>query len=148
MSLDPNHKKSLIKKGNVLGKLGKYRQAITFYDNALKQDPNDLLALINKGLALHFLKKYQDAIDCFDGVLKFKPENITALYNKSSSLVQLGKTDEGLKILKTIVKKDPSYKEQAKYDVDFHEIRHLNEFKEILFVLKFLFWCKYLAKAI
>lgn len=65
-------------------------------------------------------------------VLKFKPDNMTTLYNKSSSLMHLGKIDEGLEILRKIVKKDPTYKEQAKYDVDFYQIKHLNEFKEIL----------------
>lgn len=132
LSLNPHHQKSLVKKGNVLGKLGKYGQAITFYDYALKLDQNDLLALLNKGLALHFLKRYQNAIDCYDTILKFKPDNLTTLYNKSSSLIQLGNVDEGLSILSQIVSEDPSFKEQAKYDVDFHQIRHLNEFKEIL----------------
>ena len=89
--LEPNHKQGLVKKGNVLGKIGKYQQAISFYDRALKQNSTDVLALINKGLALHFLEKYDEAINCYDKVLQNKPNNITALYNKSSSLIRKNK---------------------------------------------------------
>jgi len=132
LSISPNHQKALIKKGNVLGKLGKYQQAIPFYDKALKNDPNELLALINKGLALHYLKQYEDAIDFYDKALLQKPDSTTILYNKASSLICLGKIEQGLKILENVIKIDFSYKAKAKYDVDFQQIKHLNEFKKVI----------------
>ena len=132
LNLEPDHKKALVKKGNVLGKLGKYQQAIPFYDKALQIDENDLLALINKGLALHYLHKYQDALNFYDKALSLKPDSTTILYNKASSLIRLNKVQQGLEILKNIIKIDYSYKAKAKHDVDFQEIKHLNEFKKIV----------------
>ena len=132
LNIEPTNKKALVKKGNILGKLGKYQEAISFYDLTLDQDHSDVLALINKGLALHFLEKYDEAINCYDEVLQIKPNNVIALYNKSSSLIRKNKVKQGLKILQKAVKIDFSYKAKAKYDIDFHEIRHLNEFKKIV----------------
>lgn len=132
LKLEPDNKKALVKKGNVLGKLGKYSQAVSFYDKALAQEPDDFLALINKGLALHFLERYHEAISCYDMALQLKPNNVTALYNKSSSLIRQNKINEGLQILKTVVDQDFSYKAKAKFDIDFQEIKHLNEFKRLV----------------
>jgi len=132
LEIEPTHVESLLKKGHILGKLGKYQLAITAYDKVLQQEPNNILALINKGLALHFLQKYDDAIIYYDKVLKEKPESIITLYNKSSSLIKIGKTSEGLKILKDVIKADYSYKAKAKFDLDFSEIKTNNEFKKII----------------
>ena len=129
---NPHHLKSLVKKGNVLGKLGKYERAITFYDDALQIESNNVLALLNKGLALHYIGKFDDAIACYDKVLQIKPNNATALYNKASSLILQNKVEEGLHILKQAIKVDYSFKIKAKYDIDFQGIKTRNEFKRIV----------------
>ena len=90
------------------------------------------MALLNKGLAHHYIGQYKFAIPCFDRVLDVKPKNTTALYNKASSLIKSRKTQDGLKILSDVIKLDASFKNKAKSDVDFQEIRKLNEFKEII----------------
>ena len=69
---------------------------------------------------------------CFDKVLKVKPKNTTALYNKASSFVKSGKTKQGLEILSEVTKIDFSFKAKAKFDLDFEEVRKLNEFKEMI----------------
>lgn len=132
LELEPNHQKALVKIGNVLGKLGKYQQAIPYYDKALQNDAGDLLALINKGLALHYLEKYSQAIEQYDTALLQRPDSTTILYNKASSLIRINRIDEGLEILKEIIKIDFSYKTKAKHDIDFQKIKHLNEFKKII----------------
>ena len=128
---DPKHIIALSKKGNILGKLRRYDHAIICYDKVLIQEEN-LLAWLNKGLAHHFIGQYKIAVDCFDKVLEVKPNNTTALYNKASSLTKSGKIQDGLKILSDVIKLDSSFKNKAKSDIDFKEIRKLNEFKEII----------------
>ena len=123
---------ALLKKGHILGKLARYEQAIIHYDNVLSQDIENLLALLNKGLAHHCIEEYDAAIECFDRVLVVKPKNTTALYNKASSLVKSNRIKEGLKILSDVIKIDFSYNAKARFDIDFEEIRKLNEFKEII----------------
>jgi tetratricopeptide (TPR) repeat protein len=48
---------ALIEKGNALGSLGNYTEAISYYDKVLAIDPKDVNALYNKGNALYSLGK-------------------------------------------------------------------------------------------
>ena len=125
----PHQIEALLKKGHILGKLARFEQAIVCYDAVLSQEKENLLALLNKGLAHHYIAQYEIALKCYDEVLNEKPQNTTALYNKASSLIKYGKITDGLKILSKVIKLDFSFKAKAKFDVDFDEIQHLNEFK-------------------
>ena len=132
LDYDSKHLEALLKKGHILGKLGRYDHAIIFYDKVLSQEQN-LLALLNKGLAHHYIGQYKIAIDCFNKVLDVKPKNTTALYNKASSFIKSGEISNGLALLSDVILLDFSYKEKAKFDIDFEDIRKLNEFKQIVF---------------
>jgi len=127
----PHQIEALLKKGHILGKLARFEQAIVCYDAVLSQEKENLLALLNKGLAHHYIAQYEIALKCYDEVLNEKPQNTTALYNKASSLIKYGRTKEGLEILSQVVKLDFSFKAKAKFDIDFEEIQHLNEFKKL-----------------
>jgi len=126
-----NQIEALLKKGHILGKLARFEQAIACYDAVLSQEKGNLLALLNKGLAHHYIGQYEIALKCYDEVLNEKPQNTTALYNKASSVIKSGKTKEGLEILSQVIKLDFSFKAKAKFDIDFEEIQHLNEFKKL-----------------
>ena len=132
LEYDPHYIEALLKKGHILGKFGRYDHAIIYYDKVLLQEEN-LLALLNKGLAHYYIGQYNIAIQCFNKVLDVKPKNTTALYNKASSFIKSGKVQDGIKLLSDVVILDFSYKSKAKFDIDFEEIRKLNEFKEIIF---------------
>ena len=131
LTQDPKHIVALLKKGHILGQLARYGDAIIQYDNVLSQEKN-LLALLNKGLAHHYLGQVDIALDCYEQVLKEKPKNPTTLYNKASSLIKSGKVLEGIEILSEVIKLDFSFKEKAKFDIEFEGIRKLNEFKKII----------------
>mgnify|MGYP000465834848 CR=1 FL=1 len=72
------------------------------------------------------------ALDCYEQVLKEKPNNPTILYNKASSLIKSGRVIEGIEILSKVIELDFSFKEKAKFDIEFEGIRKLNEFKKII----------------
>jgi tetratricopeptide (TPR) repeat protein len=131
LTQDPKHIVALLKKGHILGQLARYGDAIIQYDNVLSQEKN-LLALLNKGLAHHYLGQVDVALDCYEQVLREKPKNPTTLYNKASSLIKSGKVLEGIEILSEVIKLDFSFKEKAKFDIEFEGIRKLNEFKKII----------------
>lgn len=131
LTQDPKHIVALLKKGHILGQLARYGDAIIQYNNVLSQEKN-LLALLNKGLAHHYLGQVDVALDCYEQVLKEKPKNPTTLYNKASSLIKSGKVLEGIEILSEVIKLDFSFKEKAKFDIEFEGIRKLNEFKKII----------------
>ena len=78
-----------------------------------------------------YLIQYDAALNCFEQVLSVKPQNTTALYNKASSLIKSGNVPDGLEILSQVIKLDFSFKAKAKFDLDFEEIKKLNEFRKI-----------------
>ena len=131
LTQNPKHIVALLKKGHILGQLARYGDAIIQYDSVLSQEKN-LLALLNKGLAHHYLGQVDVALDCYEQVLKEKPKNPTTLYNKASSLIKSGRVQEGIEILSEVIKLDFSFKEKAKFDIEFEGIRKLNEFKKII----------------
>ena len=132
LQTEPLHLTALIKKGNILGKYGKYTDAITCYDLVLGVEPKNSLALVNKGLALHYLQKYDEAISCYDTILEGKPTSALVLYNKASSLVRNNQVDSGLQILQEAINLDFSCKYKARSDADFEGIRKTNEFKKLV----------------
>lgn len=132
LQAEPDNTKTLVKKGNILGKLGKYEASITMYDMALEHEPENILAHINKGLALHYLGRYDDAVSCYDNALKLKPKSTVTLYNKASSLVKQNNIKEGLQILRQVISLDYSYKTKAKYDIDFKELKTNSDFQRII----------------
>jgi tetratricopeptide (TPR) repeat protein len=133
LELQPAHINALIKKGNILGKFGKYSDAINCYDKVLNIEPQNALALINKGLALHYLQKYDEAIICYDAVLQQKPDNAVTLYSKASSLIRQNKISDGLRMLEKVIKLDFSYKYKARFDIDFERVQKDNDFRRLVF---------------
>lgn len=132
LQLEPLHSYALIKKGNILGKFGKYDYAIESYDKVLEMEPQNTLALVNKGLALHYLEKYDSAISCYNTILQTKPNNTIALYNKASSLIRQDRIKEGLEVLKETINLDYSYKYKARFDIDFAHLHKNNDFKQLV----------------
>ena len=66
--------------------LGRYDEAIQYYDKALQIDPNDTVALNNKGVALSDLDRYDEAIQNYDKALQIDPNYTDALNNKGNAL--------------------------------------------------------------
>ena len=89
----------LTDKGNSLFYLGKYEEAITWYDKALEVYPNYTNALYDKGTALAYLGRHQEAItwyDKYDKALALDPNDLYTLYNKGAALNDLGRHQEAI----------------------------------------------------
>lgn len=63
--------------------VGKYNEAIVYYDKALTLDPRNVDVLYNKGVALGKLGNYTQAIKYYDQALAINPNYIGALGCKS-----------------------------------------------------------------
>ena len=86
----------LFEKGNSLGSLGKYEEAISWFDKALKVDPKNVDALYNKGVALDNLGRYEEAISWYDKALEVHSNDVNALNNKGTALHHLGRYEEAI----------------------------------------------------
>ena len=70
-------------KGTALGKLGRHKEALSCFDQAIELKP-DADAWYSKGLALGNLSKPEDALRCYDQAIKLKPDSADVWYNKGS----------------------------------------------------------------
>jgi tetratricopeptide (TPR) repeat protein len=88
------------KKGQTLGNLGKYDEAIKAYDKAIESDPHNLKAWNNKGIALYALNKSDEAIDAYNKSIVINPYdsiNQAVRNAKEKDLDKLGQPDKALK---------------------------------------------------
>jgi tetratricopeptide (TPR) repeat protein len=79
--------------GNDLYKLGKYWDAIKYYDSALATRPNDSDLLINRGNALAHTANFSGAIASYDKALALHPNSTitnTASVMRTEALSQIG----------------------------------------------------------
>ena len=65
----------LLEKGKAIYQLGKFDEAITWFDKALESSPNHLSSLKNKGTTLIHLDRYDEAITSFDKYLEYLPND-------------------------------------------------------------------------
>lgn len=129
---DQHNMITIFNKGLALNDYGKHEEAIKCYDHALAIDPKYVYALINKGTTLSTLGRHGEAIKCYDDVLATDPNSARALYNKSCVYSLMGNIDKSLEFLKKAITLDSKYKELAKDDEDFQNIRKNLEFKKLM----------------
>jgi len=87
----------------------KYKEAIEYFDKAIKLNSNYDNAYYNKGLSLLYgLNKYEDAIKCFDKVIELNSKDKKAYYNKMISLFRCEKYKESLRVYVKLRKIDPN----------------------------------------
>jgi len=112
---------NLLKEGNILLQLGKFNDAISYFDQVLEIEQNNVEALAKKGDALAELGKLEEAASYYDKVIRIKPylndtsgtyylsklleidpNNVQVLYQKRSQLnegnilLQLGKFNDAI----------------------------------------------------
>ena len=96
LAINPDDFIALDNIGLALSYLGKYKEAIEWYDKALAIDPNYITSLDNKGSALASFGKYKEAIEWYDKALAIDPNYITSLSNKGVALASFGKYKEAI----------------------------------------------------
>lgn len=94
-------------KGAALHKLGKYKEAIKVFDEALKLEPKDTGVLTNKGKALNELGKYDEALGILSGVLRIDSKNVVALKSIGYTLHKLNKHGGAYTAFDEALKLDP-----------------------------------------
>ncbi|WP_293125504.1 tetratricopeptide repeat protein [Microcoleus sp. bin38.metabat.b11b12b14.051] len=100
------------KLGDEQDDLGKYEEALAFYDKALEFKPDYHQAWYNRGIALRNLGRFEEAIASFDKALEFKPDYHQAWNNRGIALGNLGNFEEAI----------ASYDKALEIKPDFHEV--------------------------
>ena len=78
---NPNDAPAFFKKGLALSELGKKKDAILAFNQAIAINPNDAYAFISKGRILSALGKKKEAIDAYDQAIAVDPNDayVTAI---------------------------------------------------------------------
>lgn len=132
LAIQPKYYDALYNKGKTLEKLGQLEQAIATYDAALAIKPDLHEALNNKGRALDELGQYEAAISAYDAALAIKPDSANAFYNRACCYGLQSKLDLAIADLKSAIELDAKYRQMAKTDTDFDEIRDDERFQQLL----------------
>jgi len=96
-----------LNKGTSLHELGKYVDALEFFDKALELNPRIALAWLNKGGSLYRLGRHDEAIECCNRALNVDPELAGAWEGMGASLFELGRFEEALRCFDKAIEKDP-----------------------------------------
>jgi Tfp pilus assembly protein PilF len=109
IKLDPFYHQAWFNRGNALGNLGRYEEAIASYDNALKIKPDLHEAWNNRGIALRQLGRNEEAIASYDEALKIKPDKHEAWNNRGVALADLGRIKEAIASYDNALKIKPDH---------------------------------------
>lgn len=97
----------LIRKGVSLHDKGRYQDAISYYQQALKANPSSMSATYEMALSYLHLKDYDNALKYSTKVINanFKPLLVDAYCVKSSALANMNKLDQSIKLLNEAIER-------------------------------------------
>ena len=96
-------------KGEVLRKLGRFREAIELYDKVLAVDDRHEYAWNNKGLCLKNLGRYDEAKECYARAIDAVPASYRALINRAMLDFETGDRGHAKKIARQLEAFDPKH---------------------------------------
>lgn len=109
LSIDPNHVKSLIGKGNALVKLNKEQEALKLFNKAIELDSNNAYAQVCLGGVFYRTKRYKESLDAYEEAIRIKPDYHLAWNGKGSTLFQLKQYKEALDAYNEAIRLSPTY---------------------------------------
>jgi tetratricopeptide (TPR) repeat protein len=133
LQIKPDYHEAWYSRGFVLNNLGRYEEAISAYDQALQIKPNYHEAWNNRGIVLGNLGRHEEAISAYDQALQIKPNYHEAWYNKASAYSLQNQIELALENLQKAIQPNPeNYRQMAKTDSDFDNIRHDPRFQALI----------------
>jgi tetratricopeptide (TPR) repeat protein len=97
--------------GYKAGEAGKYEQAITAYQEAIRLKPNDAEALGNLGVAYNRLGQYDKAISAYQEAIRLKPDFARAWANLGEAYKHNGQQSDVIKVYEKLKTLDPKLAE-------------------------------------
>ena len=82
--------------GAVAIRRGRFEQALTSIDRAVRFNPDYAEALIDRGNVLQLLNRHVEAVASYEGALRLRPRDVETIYNCGVALVALGRHADAL----------------------------------------------------
>ena len=132
LELRPDDPVTVRNLGCLYERLGRYDEALTNFNRSLELRPDDPGTLHSRGIVYGKLERYDEALADFNRSIEIKPDNAGPLYDLACLFSLWGKTDDALAYLEKAISKDKKYREDAKTDEDFDNIRDDPRFKKLI----------------
>ena len=95
--------------GLIQASIGKQREALASFDQALAMNPGSVDLLINRAVTLQGLGELELALEAHEAVLCLRPSDPETLYNRGAALHLLGRVDEALSAYEKALWARPAY---------------------------------------
>ena len=98
-------------RGEILLYLGRYEEAIEYFDLAIQIFPAECVAVAyyNRGIAKDELGRYQEAIADYDQTIQLDPKHADAYYNRRIAKDKLGRYQEAIADYDQTIQLDPKH---------------------------------------
>ena len=94
-------------------------------------DPKQKVGLVSMGTTLGKMEKYDEALKYLDQAIKLEPDDMHPLFSKVIILAKQNKFARALRIVKKIVRKDPSLKTFLRDEPELAKMQNYESFKEL-----------------
>jgi len=132
LEIEPNDPDALHNRGSIYNDLERYEEALADFNRSLELRPdNHPATLNNRGITYMGLERHEEALADLNRSLELRPDNPRTFYNLACLFSLWGKTDEALDYLEKAIKGNEKYREKAKTDKDFDNIRDDPRFKKL-----------------
>jgi len=102
---------AIVNEGVEFAKVGRFQEALQYYDFALALSPHVHEAWNNKGNALNMIGNFQEALKCLNTALSLNPNYASAWINKGISSASIGNMEEAIKCFDNAISLDPKVAE-------------------------------------
>jgi tetratricopeptide (TPR) repeat protein len=131
LQIRPDDPMTLNNRGATYARLGNTEDAIDDLNRALEIKEHPYVRF-NRGWTYKCLRRYEDALNDFNRALDVNPTDSDTLYELGRLFALWGKTDDALTYLKRAIRLDKKYREKAKTDGEFANIRDDPRFKDMM----------------
>jgi len=133
LDVDPNHVDALSKIGMTYGaKLRRYKKGISYLDKCVIKQPRNPRFLKLRAVLLMRQKQYAKAESDLNRALHETPNDVEVLYDKSCLMSLKGDHDNAILLLTNVIDKNPTYKELARDDDDFNNLKYDPRFLQLI----------------
>lgn len=133
LELSPDAPDTLTNRGTAYAELGRHDpEALTDFNRSLELRANDTDTLNNRGVSYAELGRYDEALDDFNRCLELSPDDPYTPYNLACLFSLWDKAEESIAYLKKAIELNRGWREDAKKDKDFNNIRDDPRFKKLM----------------
>lgn len=132
LEIKPDDPTVLNNRGNTYAALERYDEAIADYNHSLELEPDNPSTLYNRGTVYSRLGRYDESLADLNRSLELRPNQPDTLYNLACLFSLRGKPNDALAYLERAIKKDKKYREMAKTDKDFNNMKDDPRFKKLI----------------